>query len=194
MTNILYRFFDANSDLLYVGITMNLAERWRAHRTDKAWIQDVATITIKHYSSREELMEAEQRAIKAEHPKWNKQHNLKQKTSAIAITHRPHNKYSWWRSRPRLLQAYVTFFQLCNDELIEQGSDSFSEFLALFSQSFGLIDWCRTCHQQNVDPNLIPHPPLSINPDGVCFYACERKHVWKTWWLDAEGISAPVAT
>jgi hypothetical protein len=33
----LYRMYDAGGDLLYVGISRSLVERWRTHRREAAW-------------------------------------------------------------------------------------------------------------------------------------------------------------
>ena len=71
----LYRFFDAASQLLYVGITMNPSSRWNQHRKDKAWWVEVANITIEPHLSRPAALRAEQRAIRFEHPLWNVMHN-----------------------------------------------------------------------------------------------------------------------
>ena len=49
--HVLYRFFDASGNLLYVGITCNPSGRFSDHRT-KNWWRDVANITLEHADSR----------------------------------------------------------------------------------------------------------------------------------------------
>ncbi len=71
MPHVLYRFYTATGQLLYVGITMNPAKRFKAHRGQKDWWSDVAGITIEHYATRQELANAERRAIQVEHPLHN---------------------------------------------------------------------------------------------------------------------------
>jgi len=71
----LYRFFDVEGELLYVGITMNPSSRWKAHGRDKAWWTEVAHIAIEVHPDREAVLEAEQEAIAAEAPKYNVVHN-----------------------------------------------------------------------------------------------------------------------
>lgn len=71
----LYRFFDASGDLLYIGITLNPAGRWKQHREDKPWWEEVADITIETYPDRPSVLEAERKAIITERPRYNKTHN-----------------------------------------------------------------------------------------------------------------------
>lgn len=71
----LYRFFGTDGELLYIGITNDPGARWRAHSGDKPWWTEVAHTTIEHFASRKEVEAAEVIAIKAEHPKYNVEHN-----------------------------------------------------------------------------------------------------------------------
>lgn len=70
-THVLYRFYGATGQLLYVGITMNPPQRFRAHRGSKDWWGDVVGITLEHYDTREDLANAERRAIQVERPLHN---------------------------------------------------------------------------------------------------------------------------
>jgi predicted GIY-YIG superfamily endonuclease len=70
-THVLYRFYSATGQLLYVGITMNPPQRFKAHRDSKDWWSEVSGITVENYSSREDLANAERRAIQVEHPLRN---------------------------------------------------------------------------------------------------------------------------
>lgn len=71
MANVLYRFYTKTGQLLYVGITMDPANRFKSHRGHKLWWSDVAGITLEHYETRTELANAERRAIQVEHPLHN---------------------------------------------------------------------------------------------------------------------------
>lgn len=86
----LYRFFDASGDLLYIGITLNPAGRWKQHREEKPWWEEVADITIETYPDRPSVLEAERSAIIAEHPRYNKTHNTPR-----AQAHRPESRFVW---------------------------------------------------------------------------------------------------
>ncbi len=76
-THALYRFFDEVGDLLYVGITMNPAARWKQHSQDKDWWTEVANITVEPHKSRTAVLEAERLAILTEHPRYNTMHNTR---------------------------------------------------------------------------------------------------------------------
>lgn len=71
----LYRLFNADDQLLYVGIAGNPGRRWEQHRGDKLWWGDVARTTLEHFDTREEAERAEITAIKTEHPLRNIVHN-----------------------------------------------------------------------------------------------------------------------
>ncbi len=68
----LYRFFNANHELLYVGITNNPFNRFSGHSKDKNWFNEIAYSTFEHYPNRLAVDKAETAAIKAEKPKYNK--------------------------------------------------------------------------------------------------------------------------
>ena len=68
--NTLYRFYNSNRDLLYVGITKNVETRFSDHKRSKPW-DEIATITLQHFSTRSAASKAEIRAIAAEKPRWN---------------------------------------------------------------------------------------------------------------------------
>lgn len=74
-THALYRFYDTDGNLLYVGITLNPAHRWKQHAHDKPWWHQIATISVQTYPNREAVLEAERAAIIAERPRHNIVHN-----------------------------------------------------------------------------------------------------------------------
>lgn len=71
----LYRFFDQDEELLYVGISVSPWSRWRQHRHDKPWWCDVATIGLESHPTREAALAAEKVAIQSEHHRYNIVHN-----------------------------------------------------------------------------------------------------------------------
>lgn len=68
----LYRLFDAEDHLLYVGASMSAPARLEAHRRDKSWWPEVARATFEHYETRHLATVAEADAIESEHPRYNK--------------------------------------------------------------------------------------------------------------------------
>jgi len=66
----LYRFYDVDGTLLYIGITNQRHWRFQQHE-GKEWWPQVATATVTHYLTRSEAQCAEAAAISAEHPVYN---------------------------------------------------------------------------------------------------------------------------
>ena len=83
MTHVLYRFYSATGQLLYVGITANPPTRFKAHRSTKEWWTQVVGITLENYSTREDLANAERRAIQVERPLHNIVHAKRETTNVI---------------------------------------------------------------------------------------------------------------
>lgn len=69
----LYRHFDSNGCLLYVGISLSTLKRTYEHKKSPWWLQ-VASISIERFSSRKEALAAEREAIRLEKPRHNKAH------------------------------------------------------------------------------------------------------------------------
>jgi predicted GIY-YIG superfamily endonuclease len=72
--NTLYRIYDADGALLYVGATTNPAARIDTHSRTQPWWPDAANIALEHFASWESLAEAETNAIRTEGPKYNQLH------------------------------------------------------------------------------------------------------------------------
>ena len=71
----LYRHFDINDNLLYVGIALKPLSRLEAHKSSSSWIEDVANIKVKWFENRVTALIEEELAIKTESPKYNIAHN-----------------------------------------------------------------------------------------------------------------------
>lgn len=71
----LYRLFDCDRRLLYVGISRNPGRRFMEHYADKFWWEDVHDIKLERYYTREDALDAERSAIQSERPLYNKTHN-----------------------------------------------------------------------------------------------------------------------
>ena len=74
MKTALYRQWSKAGDLLYVGISLNYANRLKDHYRGSAWFLDVENITLEWFDTREEALRAERNAIIEEKPECNKQH------------------------------------------------------------------------------------------------------------------------
>lgn len=71
----LYRFYGADKDLLYIGVTNDLGIRWHSHAKKKSWWPEVQHLAADWHPSRREALRAEANAITAEHPRHNVGHN-----------------------------------------------------------------------------------------------------------------------
>ena len=67
----LYRFFDADGKLLYVGITGDIRRRWKQHEQGKPWWPSVAEKAVTWHGSRIDAEIAELEAIRDEEPEHN---------------------------------------------------------------------------------------------------------------------------
>lgn len=67
----LYRHFDAQGVLLYVGISLRPFTRTKEHSQLSGWAIDIANVTIQYFDSRKEAMEAEAKAVQEENPLHN---------------------------------------------------------------------------------------------------------------------------
>lgn len=105
----LYRFFDAQDRLLYVGISTWGIRRWREHSRSKDWWPDVVRTTIEHYPSREAAAAAEVEAIRTEHPLYNVAHTGRERARWIIEWTDPDGTRRHWTTRresdARLLTA-----------------------------------------------------------------------------------------
>lgn len=66
-----YRLFDTDGMLLYVGMTAYPTIRFSSHRATKPWWHEVATRRLVWYATREAAAMAEIRAIQTEAPRYN---------------------------------------------------------------------------------------------------------------------------
>lgn len=69
-----YRIFDGDDVLLYVGMSVSPETRFADHRTCKSWMQQASRYEISWFSSRETAEAEEQRAIAQERPLHNTVH------------------------------------------------------------------------------------------------------------------------
>ena len=67
----LYRHFDKDNKLLYVGISVDALDRLQSHRSQAFWFDKIRKITIEDYSTRKEALKAEREAAEKESPIYN---------------------------------------------------------------------------------------------------------------------------
>jgi excinuclease UvrABC nuclease subunit len=75
MSHFLYRHYDENDELLYIGISLDAITRQGAHERLAGWFPSVRRIEITVYPNKAEAARAEIQAIQLEQPRWNQQHH-----------------------------------------------------------------------------------------------------------------------
>lgn len=70
-----YRYYDENNVLLYVGYTTQGPKRNHQHASDKTWWPFVARQEVDHYETVDEAKKHEVQLIRHYRPPFNKQHN-----------------------------------------------------------------------------------------------------------------------
>lgn len=68
----LYRFYDRDKALLYIGITGQPIERWAKHRRNAEWWPAAAYVVVEIHTTEWRALHAERAAIRSEQPKFNK--------------------------------------------------------------------------------------------------------------------------
>lgn len=82
----LYRLFDSEGRLLYVGVAFNPETRWKDHAKDKPWWNDVKRKAVVWCTTRTDALADEAEAIRTERPLYNvKDSNVSRSTGP-----RPH--------------------------------------------------------------------------------------------------------
>jgi len=95
----LYRHYDYNSKLLYVGISLNALNRLNQHENNSEWYYQISRVEIEHYATLADALKAEKAAITNELPIYNTTHN---KNRARKVT----------KISPEIAEAYIAKFPL----------------------------------------------------------------------------------
>ena len=66
-----YRLYDAEGDLLYIGCTVSPRQRRHGHMQSSPWFKDVDTFRLTIYPNRPHAMRVEREAIYTEDPRYN---------------------------------------------------------------------------------------------------------------------------
>lgn len=95
MPEAMYRFFDREGSLLYIGITNKVGRRLHEHNDRKPWFTDVVRAEFDHYPDRGSVVIAERNAIRSEHPRYNIQHNRRSGAPDLAP-----GQHEFWHAYP----------------------------------------------------------------------------------------------
>lgn len=94
----LYRAYDAGGALLYVGISLSWAKRLKDHEVQE-WLHQVSTVTLEHFSNRDDAQLAERSAIKSERPIHNVIYNRpapRRTVSEAAVKRKAREQEAWF--------------------------------------------------------------------------------------------------
>lgn len=70
-----YRAFDDDDRLLYIGCTLNFERRQAEHRWYRPWADRIARWEVEQYPNQRDALAAEEAAITAESPEFNAMYN-----------------------------------------------------------------------------------------------------------------------
>ena len=73
----LYRHFNANGKLLYVGISLSALQRLSQHADHSDWYNEISRVDMEHFCDRPSAMAAEKKAVTSEGPLYNIHHKKK---------------------------------------------------------------------------------------------------------------------
>jgi predicted GIY-YIG superfamily endonuclease len=179
----LYRLFDADGTLLYIGISYSAIARFAQHKADKPWIGDVCRIEIEtHDVSRAEILEIERQAIISERPLHNVVHSGAKTPADV-----PDGVAEFFAAElcigPHLHEVAVAMDALINAHqklgyAISQ--KDFNHMMAAVAGSLRLGDRCPQCSELNY--------PVGVERDSARWvtarYICNGcwYHRWTCGW------------
>jgi predicted GIY-YIG superfamily endonuclease len=200
--HVLYRFYSATGQLLYVGITMNPPQRFKNHRESKVWWDQVSGITVETYGRRSELEQAERRAIQVEKPLHNVAHNGGQRKLAVAPKRISHQStctqtnplglsdynIAQFAALPQwqnLAQALNSVALVAHDAGIKGGQDALVEAVSHLARGVGYMDCCRECDRtpdEWIDTSAAPYQTKIHGGSVLGRYRCASGHEWFCWY------------
>jgi len=125
----LYRYYDSEDHLLYVGVSLHAIQRMAQHRQEKPWYEEVTRVDIEYYPSRAEAERAERFAIQQERPQHNIQHAI---VDGEPVEHFTYDdlvkKLFYWEQSQKFYAAYD--YKKRQEEMTCELHSTFFEVLA----------------------------------------------------------------
>jgi hypothetical protein len=124
----LYRHYDQDGTLLYVGITDQPARRLQEHERDSAWKGKIASVHTERFANKQEAVAAERLAILEECPIWNKHRHPVQREITVSfqarLPERLHMKLAWLNKKlpggPSMHEILLTGAEQLADKLMSR--------------------------------------------------------------------------
>lgn len=176
-TQQLYRLYDADGRLLYIGISYSAIARFAQHKDRQPWIGDVCRIEIEtHDISRTEIEQMEADAIRSENPL----HNIVRRR--ITGGGRPAEKYgeynhSWPAFHPKLDPHYWGVQRNLHPMLERMAAKGCTEkdLVDFVNEIVGSVRY-PDMHHDCIDPRWVEEMPTEYPfarlADGWCYYEC----------------------
>lgn len=202
----LYRYFDSDDRLLYIGISLSTIMRATGHRRDAGWWNSWTRCSVERFDTRTAALAAERDAIIGERPLHNVVHNRINigeihpapdgdlepiyDHARIALSQRTQRLYAVTRE---------VIDKLCHavNEAIDDGSiDPMSQddWIALVADMarYNVYADSSGCCRDDL------HYPILIEPAGpsyvTCHYVClEHRVRWKVGWTSNMSILAAIS-
>lgn len=157
MKTVLYRYFDSEGQLLYVGVTGDNTKRQSQHRRNSFWFGEVASATYEYFETRDEALEAETNAIRRENPK----HNIAK--YGITLLRSPYLHMVWLAGMP----------DDGHDAMHKDFAEKFQELFNLANGQLPDADMIVAFAMQFTSVNLPDSPNLKNCPSCVAAYESE---------------------
>lgn len=128
----LYRHYDEDGKLLYVGITDQPARRLTEHERNAPWRGKIASVITQRFNSQQEAVVAERIAIHDENPIWNiDRHPVEREVMVpfqARLPERLHMKLAWLNRKlpggPSMQELLLTGAERLADQLLARLAES----------------------------------------------------------------------
>ena len=179
----LYRVFDGDKNLIYVGISLSFFSRLQQHKKNSVWFDKMSSVTLTQYMTREEALFAEATAINTENPQMNimrprsKELELAQKV--LADRSRAERKV-WVQtdaSRDFLIEKVVRF-----------------EVLYTLSEAANVLNLTRKALDKLIEDKGLGHITLPLKPGKNAYGQPHKPKIMVSGWqiIDyLEGLHTP---
>lgn len=197
MAHVLYRFYSATGQLLYVGITMNPPQRFKSHQDDKGWWEQVSGISVETYENRADLARAERRAIQVERPRYNVVHNANRVKEDLdelpggwknpaGIVEFDDSEFAtlegWQELALAMNKLYLEFTApLDSRELDTEMHEQFLAVIGRLARSICFMIECPDCPEESPKKLVAPHRAQVPGGSMCAYYRCDSGHEWFEW-------------
>lgn len=147
MKTWVYKHFDEEGTVLYVGVSNDPMMRTRSHEKEADWFDDVRSIDVKSYPTREDALEAEANEILSSRPLYNK--SVIVNGRVIRVHYKDKLREDYLQVRPKVLHAVsqigiedfakevelseATLFRICMTEISTPIRKTIEKLEAYFS-------------------------------------------------------------